>query len=110
MELCPDFSWKIQLWNLNVGDAVDNAALLDPLDESVAGAIISDRQAQRIFRLCDLDLFGTALQRLVWDMFTAPWRAIRLANSEHTTNQRTVDKIVHLFMSKDEVIKANLTA
>ena len=110
MELCPDFSWNIQLWNLNVGDAVDNAALLDPLDESVAGAIISDRQAQRIFRLCDLDLFGTALQRLVTDMFTAPGRAIRLANSEHTTNQRTVDKIVHLFMSKDEVIKANLTA
>ena len=62
IELCPDFSWNIQLWNLNIGDAVDNASLLDPLDESVAGAIISDRQAQRIFRLCDLDLFGTALQ------------------------------------------------
>ena len=61
MELCPDFSWKIQLWNLNVGDAVDNAPLLDPLDEGVAGPVVGDGKPQGVFRLCDLNLLGPAL-------------------------------------------------
>jgi len=47
--------------NLNVGDAVDNAALLDPLDESVAGPIVRDGQTQCIFRLCYLNLLWPAL-------------------------------------------------
>ena len=47
--------------NLNVWDAVDDAALLDPLDEGVAGPVVRDRQPQRVFRLCDLDLLRPAL-------------------------------------------------
>ena len=47
--------------NLNVRDAVDDAALLDPLYESVAGPVVRDREAQRVFRLCDLNLLWPTL-------------------------------------------------
>ena len=47
--------------NLNVRDAVDNAPLLDPLDEGVAGPVVGDGKPQGVFRLCDLNLLGPAL-------------------------------------------------
>ena len=47
--------------NLNVWDAVDNAALLDPLDESVARPVVRDCQTQGVLRLCDLNLLRPTL-------------------------------------------------
>ena len=55
------FWWNKSFSNLNVWDAVDDAALLDPLDESVARPVVRDRQTQRVFRLCDLDLLRPTL-------------------------------------------------
>ena len=51
---------------LHVRRAGDDAALLDPLDEGVAGSIIGDGQTERLLRLHDLDLFGLTCRRRWW--------------------------------------------
>ena len=49
--------------HLYVGDVVDDGALLDPLDEGVAGPVVCDGQAERVLGLRDLDLLRPALEQ-----------------------------------------------